>query len=108
MKTGIDTQAHMTVKDKAVGTQRTTLMKILILDTILNMIQTALYVKTNVTPIHDVEQLNVEEVITYVLGGQKANATVENRQIFSIITRLQMYMELLAGKVIKGFGFEYF
>ena len=93
MKTGIDTQAHMIVKEKAVGTQRTTLMRILILDTTLNMIQIALYVKINVTPIHAVEQSNVEGVITYVLGGQKVNATVENRRIFSIITKLQMYME---------------
>ena len=93
MKTGIDTQAHMIVKEKAVGTQRTTLMRILILDTTLNMIQIALYVKINVTPIHAVEQSNVEEVMTYVLGGQKVNATVENRRIFSIITKLQMYME---------------
>ena len=93
MKTGIDTQVHMIVKDKAVGTQRTTLMKILILDTTLNMIQTVLSVKINVTPIHAVEQSNVEEVITYVLGGQTVNATVENRRIFSIITRLQMFME---------------
>ena len=93
MKTGIDTQAHTIVKDKAVGTQRTTLMKILISDTIPNIIQTALSVKINVTPIHAVEQSNVEEVITYVLGGQRVNATVENRRIFSIIMRLQMYME---------------
>ena len=93
MKTGIDTQAHTIVKGKAVGTQRTTLMKILISDTILNIIQTVLSVKINVTPIHAVEQSNVEEVITYVLGGQKVNATVENRRIFSIITRLQMFME---------------
>ena len=93
IKTGIDTQVHTIVKDKAVGTQKTTLMKILISDTILSIIQTALSVKINVIPIHAVEQSNAEEVITYVLGGQKVNATVENRRIFSIITRLQMYME---------------